>query len=165
MRTRSFPVSNGKKLLLDILRNPLILGSVAGILFLALGIRLPEIVEKPVRDLGKAASPLMLFLLGAFFNFRISSGARGYLTAVCLGRLLVIPALTLSCAVLLGFRGVELVCLLAVFASPTAVASFTMAEQMGADAELAGNIVVSTSFLSAFTLFGWSFLLKMLSFI
>ncbi len=156
---------DGKKLLLGILRNPLILGSVAGILFLALDIRLPEIIEKPVRDLGKAASPLMLFLLGAFFNFRIRGGARGYLAAVCLGRLLVIPALTLSCALLLGFRGIELISLLAVFASPAAVASFTMAEQMGADAELAGNIVVSTSFLSAFTLFGWSFLLKMLNFI
>lgn len=156
---------DGKKLLLDILRNPLILGSAAGILFLALGVRLPEIIEKPVRDLGRAASPLMLFLLGAFFSFRVKGGARGYLAAVCLGRLLVVPALTLSCAALLGFRGIELISLLAVFASPTAVASFTMAEQMGADAELAGNIVVSTSFLSAFTLFGWSFLLKMLNFI
>ncbi len=154
-----------KKLLLSILRNPLILGSLAGILFLALGIRLPEILEKPVRDLGKAASPLMLFLLGAFFNFRIMGGSRAYLTAVCLGRLLVIPALTLTCAAALGFRGIELISLLAVFASPTAVASFTMAEQMGADAELAGGIVVTTSFLSAFTLFGWSFLLKILEYI
>ncbi len=157
--------TDGKKLLLSILRNPLILGSLAGILFLALGIRLPEILEKPVRDLGKAASPLMLFLLGAFFNFRIMGGSRRYLAAVCLGRLLVIPALTLGCAVALGFRGIELISLLAVFASPAAVASFTMAEQMGADAELAGGIVVTTSFLSAFTLFGWSFLLKMLNFI
>ena len=39
----------------------------------------------------------------------------------------------------------------------------TMAEQLGGDAPLAGNIVVTTSFLSAFTLFGWSFLLKMLN--
>lgn len=156
---------DGKKLLLGILRNPLILGSLAGILFLALGIRLPEFLEKPVRDLGKAASPLMLFLLGAFFSFKIRGGSRGCLAAVCAGRLLVIPALTLACAIALGFRGIELISLLAVFASPTAVASFTMAEQMGADADLAGSIVVSTSFLSAFTLFGWSFLLKMLNFI
>ncbi len=156
---------DGKKLLLSILRNPLILGSLAGIFFLAAGLRLPEILEKPVRDLGKAASPLMLFLLGAFFHFKGRGGARSYLTAVCLGRLLLIPALTLGCAAALGFRGIELISLLAVFASPTAVASFTMAEQMGADAELAGSIVVTTSFLSAFTLFGWSFLLKMLNFI
>ena len=154
-----------KKLLLSILRNPLILGSLAGVLFLALGIRLPEILEKPVRDLGKAASPLMLFLLGAFFSFKILGGSSTYLAEVCLGRLVIIPALVLSCAAALGFRGIELISLLAVFASPTAVASFTMAEQMGADANLAGGIVVMTSSFSAITLFGWSFLLKMLNYI
>ena len=156
---------DAKKLLLGILRNPLIVGSLAGILFLALGIRLPEVIEKPVRDLGRAASPLMLFLLGAFFNFRIMGGSRANLTSVCLGRLIIFPALVLGCAAALGFRGIELISLLAVFASPAAVASFTMAEQMGADAGLAGGIVVTTSFLSAFTLFGWCFLLKTLSMI
>ena len=152
------------KLLLNILKNPLILGSVAGILFLALGIRLPDFLEKPVRDIGKAASPLMLFLLGAFFHFRLDRAVLRRALAVCAGRLLVIPALVLGCAAALGFRGIELITLLAVFASPTAVASFTMAEQLGGDARLAGNIVVLTSLFSALTLFAWSFLLKMLNF-
>lgn len=162
-------IYNGKKpglrkLLLDILRNPLILGSLAGILFLALGIRLPEVLERPVRDIGKAASPLMLFLLGAFFRFDSEPRLRKRALAVCFGRLIAVPALVLGCAVALGFRGIEIITLLAVFASPTAVASFTMAEQLGGDAPLAGNIVVMSSFLSAFTLFGWSLLLKMLNF-
>ena len=39
-----------------------------------------------------------------------------------------------------------------------------VAEQLGGDGKLAGNIVVLTSALSAFTLFGWSYLLKMLNF-
>ncbi len=155
---------NVRKLLLSILKNPLILGSAAGILFLALGIRLPAFLEKPVRDMGKAASPLMLFLLGAFFRFQIDGPSRKLALRVCLGRLVLIPALVLGCAIPLGFRGVELLTLLAIFASPTAVASFTMADQLGGDAKLAGNIVVMTSFLSALTLFGWSFLLKMLNF-
>lgn len=153
-----------RKLLLGIARNPLILGTVAGLLFLLLKIRLPEVLEKPVRDLAKAASPLMLFLMGAFFRFRSDRATRKAASLVCVGRLLVIPALVLSLAALLGFRGVELITLLAVFATPTAVASFTMAEQLGGDAELAGNIVVLTSFFSVFSLFAWSFLFKMLNF-
>lgn len=162
-------IYNGKKpsvrkLLLSILKNPLILGSLAGILFLALGIRLPAFLERPVRDIGKAASPLMLFLLGAFFRFDIEPASRNRALTVCLGRLVIVPALVLLCGILLGFRGIELITILAVFASPTAVASFTMADQLGGDAKLAGNIVVMTSFLSVFTLFGWSFLLKMLNF-
>lgn len=151
-----------RRLALNILKNPLILGSLAGLLFLALGIRLPAALEKPVRDFGKAASPLMLFLLGAFFRFGGERAGRRIAAAVAVGRLVLIPALVLGCAAALGFRGVELITLLAVFASPTAVASFTMAEQLGGDAPLAGNIVVTTSLFSAFTLFGWSLLLKSL---
>ena len=49
-----------------------------------------------------------------------------------------------------------------VFASPTAVNSFTMAQQMGGDAELAGDIVVTTSAASILTMFLWIFLFKSL---
>ena len=52
--------------------------------------------------------------------------------------------------------------LLGVFASPTAVNSFTMAQQMGGDAELAGDIVVVTSAVSMLTMFLWVFLFKSL---
>ena len=153
-----------RKLLLDILRNPLILGSAAGIVFLALGIRLPAVLEKPVHDVAKAASPLMIFLLGAHFRFRTDPATRRATALVCLGRLVVVPALVLGLAAALGFRDVELITLLAVFATPTAVASYTMAEQLGGDASLAGSIVVTSSFFSVFTLFGWSFLFKLLNF-
>ena len=68
----------------------------------------------------------------------------------------------LSLAALLGFRGTEFVTLIALYASSTAVASFTMAEQMGGDAKLAGNIVVVTSACASFTLFFWSLLFKQL---
>ena len=118
-------------LLIDCLKNPLVLGSAAGVLALLVGLKLPAGVEHAVRDLSRVASPLMLFLLGAFFRFS-------------------------------SFRGMEFAALLAAFASPTAVASFTMAEQMGGDAELAGNIVVMTSLLCSLTMFLWCYLFKSL---
>ena len=148
------------RLLIDIAKNPLIVGSVLGLLFLVLGIRLPQMFEIGVRDLSRIASPLMLFLLGAFFRF---DGVRAHvkqLTAVCLGRLVIFPAIALTLALKLGFQGVEFVALLALFASPTAVASFTMAQQMGGNAELAGNIVVMTSLLCSLSFFCWSLLFK-----
>ena len=63
---------------------------------------------------------------------------------------------------LLGFRDAAFVSLLGVFASPTAVNSFTMAQQMGGDAELAGDTVVVTSAVSMLTMFLWVFLFKSL---
>lgn len=147
---------------LEVLKNPLVVSSVLGILTLLLGIRLPNILEKAVSGLGAVATPLQLFLLGAFFRF---DGLKRYvrpLAAVTAIKLVVTPALFLSLAAALGFRGVGFVALLGIFASPTAVNSFTMAQQMGGDAELAGDIVVSTSVFSALTMFVWIFLFKTL---
>lgn len=144
------------KLLLDIIKNPLILGSAAGITCLLAGVRIPTPVELALRDMGRVASPAMLFLLGAFFRFDIDKSRRRELITACAGRLLVVPAAALPIAAAAGFRGVEFVTLIAVFGSSTAVASFTMAEQMGGDAVLAGDIVVVTSALCPLTLFLWS---------
>lgn len=154
---------NMKKLAIDIAKNPLIVGSVLGIIALVTGLKIPTPVFNFLRDMGRTASPLMLFLLGAFFRFNSVGDHWKELAAVCAGRLILIPALVLGVAVALGFRDIELVTLLAIFASSTAVASFTMAEQMGGDAALAGDIVVATSTLASFTLFGWSLLFKLLN--
>ena len=151
-----------RKLAVDIAKNPLIIGSLAGLVCLVLGVVLPAPLETATRDMSRAASPLLLFLLGAFFHFGDAKEHMRELVAVTVGRLVVIPAVTLSVAVALGFRGSDLATLLAVFAASTAVASFTMAEQMGGDAKLAGNIVVVTSAFASFTLFAWSLLFKLL---
>ena len=153
-----------RKLLLNIAKNGLIIGNVLGILVLLVKLKLPSPVEVALRDMARVASPLMLFLLGAFFRFRGLLSHWKDLISVCLGRLVLLPALVLGVAAALGFRGIELITLLAVFASSTAVSSFTMAQQLGGDAPLAGDIVVATSALASFTMFGWSFLFKMLNF-
>jgi predicted permease len=150
------------KMLLDILKNPLIIGCALGIAALLLGIHFPAPIHTALRDMSRVASPLMLFLLGAFFRFDQISSKPKELIAVLLGRLIVLPALGLLGAVLLGFRGIELASLMVLFGSSTAVASFTMAQQMGGDAELAGDIVVSTSVFSAVTMFLWIFAFKTL---
>ena len=50
-------------------------------------------------------------------------------------------------------------------ACPTAVASYTMAKEMKADGDLAGEIVATTSILSIFTIFCWVLILKNLAWI
>lgn len=150
------------RLLLDILKNPLILGTAAGLALLLLNIRLPEAVVSAARQIGSATNPLLLFLLGAFFEF---GGLRRYirdLVEVCLGRLVVMPGIFLTLAYLAGIRDVEFAGMIAIFGSATAIASFTMVQQMGGDAELAGDIVVASSAMCCFTLFMWSLLFKTL---
>lgn len=146
----------------QIAKNPLVIGSVLGILTLAAGIRLPHILEQAIQNISAIASPLQLFLLGAFFQFSGLKTYRRELVTVSAAKLIVSPGLFLGLGALLGFRGVAFVSLIGIFASPTAVNSFTMAQQMGGDAELAGDIVVTTSAVSILTMFLWIFLFKSL---
>ncbi len=154
--------SDPKSVLLGIVTNPMILGTAAGVLVLAVGLRLPEPVLSALQDMSRVSGTLLLFLLGAFFRFTGFQGQGKDLTAVCLGRLVVIPAIALTAAWFMGFRGVEFVAIMTLFGAPAAVNSFPMAQQLGGDAALAGNIVVMTSLLTSLTLFGWSFLFKVL---
>lgn len=149
-----------KHVLLGIARNPLIISTVLAILFVAFGIKLPEVIETSISMVSRTANPLLLFLLGAFFSFRGLGQYRRQLILVTMGRLIAIPGIFLTLAVLLGFRGIDMLSLIGVFGSATAVSSFAMADQMGGNRELAGDIVVTTSAFCSVTLFLWSFLLK-----
>ncbi|MBR1456562.1 MAG: AEC family transporter [Oscillospiraceae bacterium] len=148
------------KMVLDILKNPLILGSAAAVLALLLRLRLPAAVLTVAQEMAQVSSAFMLVLLGAFFRF---DGLRRHvkeLAMIVVGRLIAAPGIFLGLAAALGFRGLELAALLGVFASANATTSFPMAQQMGGDAELAGDAVVATSAVCSFTLFFWCLLFK-----
>lgn len=153
---------DGKKILLGIAKNPLILASIAGILVNLFGLRLPECLANPISQLGASASPVALVLLGAEFEFRDVRLYRRNLAVCTTLRLLVYPAVALPLAALAGLRGPEFAVLISMFATPTAVASFSMAAQMGGNPELAASAVTMTTLLSAGTMFFWIFLFKSL---
>lgn len=149
-------------ILRGVLKNPMIDGMILGFLCRLLPFPLPDPLVRPLMQVGAATTPLALIILGASFQRGGISESRRDLWACVFLRLVGAPALVLTAAALLGFRGIEFVTLLAIFATPCAVASYAMAQQMGSDAALAGNAVVFTSALSCVSVFGWIFLTKML---
>ena len=165
----SLELFNGKKpnlgkILIGIITNPLIIGSVLGIVFVVLKLSIPKPIYDTITDLSSIATPLAFVILGASFSF---GDVRRYIKNVLIvlsAKLLVFPALFLGIALLLGFRGAPLAVLLTVFGAPIAVSSFTMAQQMGGDDKLAGQLVVFSSIFSIGTMFLLIFLLKELAF-
>lgn len=150
--------SNFRKTLFGILKNPLIIAAGIAIAIKLLNLTLPDVIVKVIKSMGAVASPLMLFMLGAFFHFDGIGKYTKELIVASVGKLIVIPGIFLTAGALLGFRGIEFVALIPTFASPTGVNSFVMAEQMGGDAELAGDIVIVTSALCSLTIFVWIYL-------
>ncbi len=151
-------------ILLDVLKNPMILGAIAGALCLIAGIKIPAPVLKPIGQISAATTPVALLILGASFKLGATHEHRPQLVCAVLGRLIVVPGILLSIAIAMGFRGVELVTMVGTFCTPCAVVSYAMAQQLGGDAELAGSCVVFTSALACLTIFGWIFLFKTLGY-
>ncbi|MCI8609874.1 MAG: AEC family transporter [Firmicutes bacterium] len=149
-------------ILKGIATNPLIIGALLGALTIPFHITLPGVVESVVVSMKNVATPMALLVLGASLNMKSLEHCKRNLVICTVGRLIVIPAVALTLGALIGLRDVAFVTLIAVFASPTAVSSFTMAEQMDSDGELAGNCVVFSSALASITMFGWIFLFKSL---
>jgi predicted permease len=153
-----------KHSMIAVMKNPLIIGTGLGVLALFSGIRFPTFLERTVTDLSRVATPLAIIALGGTFSFKSIVKAKRQLVIAMVGRLLVIPLIFLPIGIALGMRDVRLAALVTVFASPTAVSSFVVAKQAGADAQLAGNIVVFTSIASIATVFLFIFLLRQLGF-
>jgi predicted permease len=79
-------------------------------------------------------------------------------------RTVIVPVLGLGIAYLLfrdSFGGAEFAALVAMFATPVAVSSVPMAQEMDADVTLAGQLVVWTTILSSGSIFLSSYLLKL----
>ena len=156
---------NKIKLIKQVFKNPLIIATLTAIVFLVLKINIPKPVYKAIGDISKIATPLAFLVLGAGLKFGNILKNLKYLISVNILRLIGNPLITVGLGKLLGFQGIELVALLSMSACPTAVASYTMAKEMNADGDLAGEIVATTSMLSIFTIFCWVFMLKNLGWI
>ena len=144
------------KLLLNIIKNPLVVGSLAGLALNLSGIVIPSwIMSGIVSKLSALTTPLSMIALGASFEFSQIKKYGKYLTWAIIAKLILVPALIIPASIALGIRGVGLVGITIYAAAPNAVNSYSTAVAMGGDADLANEIVVMTSLLSMLTMFGW----------
>lgn len=153
------------KIIKGILLNPIILGGILGMVFALSGMKLPKFIEGLIFEVADIATPLALIILGGSVTFTSARANVKPLVIGVLNRLVIVPAVGLAISILVGYRGLELVLLMSMFASPAAVSSYTMAQQMNGDGELAGQIVVFTTAISLITLFFWISGLMLLGFI
>lgn len=146
-----------KKLLISLLRNPLIQGFIAGLIFHFAGWKLPGPIESPILTLANISIPLALIVLGGTLHFsEIRENLRTVLTVTTV-KMVILPAIMLVITLFLPLTPPERFMLVLIFAAPTASASFPMAENMGGDGPLAGQLVAFTSAISVVTLFLWVF--------
>jgi len=164
-------------------KNPLIIGVLTGIFFVVLKTyfvsenKAPIIlIERDVpflynviRSLSQTASPIALIALGAQFEFKTLSRAKQAIVTSVIFKNLIIPVSMLVLTILLipsneNYR-LLIPTMIALYASPVAVSSVVMVQNLGGDEEVAGQLVVWTTLLSSVTIFGSIMVLRMLGYL
>ena len=158
-----------KELVVDTLKgiitNPIILGILAGILWSVCKLPMPVIMEKTVKNISVLATPLGLMAMGASFQLKQASENKGAAILASAVKLVILVAIFLPIAAVLGFRQEKLIAILVMLGSATTVSCFIMAKNMGHKGVLTSSVVMLTTLFSAFTLTTWLYILKTLGLI
>ena len=154
------PKQKVKDACINIAKNPIILGILAGLVVGLLGIDFPVIVDKTVNSVAQMATPLALITIGAGFEGRKALAKIRPTIAASMIKLVVQPLIFLPVAAWMGFRGEQMIAILIMLASPTTPSCYIMAKNMDNDGVLTASVIVMTTLLAAFTLTGWIFILK-----
>lgn len=154
-----------KTLAVNVCTNPLILGALTGFIFFRLRIRMPEWMNGTVAQFADLTTPLALFVLGGTLHFSAIRGNLRYLVPSIFTKLIILPTIITAIAALIGFSNLERFVLFTMYATPVATASYSMAQNMGGDGELAGQFVVLSTAASVITIFIWVFFFTSIGFI
>ena len=137
---------------IQVFRNPLILGCLAGFSLNATGIRIPTEMNEGLRILGGASLPLGLLSVGAGLSFRaVVDGKRDILVSSAF-RLLLLPAFAGTFSILMGVTGPPLAVTMVFASIPVSVSSFILARVLGGDHDLMAAIITVQTMLSALTM-------------
>jgi malonate transporter and related proteins len=143
----------------EIIGNPLILSTFAGLVWAGLGLPLPQMMDTTLEFLGFAALPMGLIAVGAGLRLVITGqqlGVVAYLTAV---KLLALPAAAWWIGGLFGLQAEYLAAAVVMAALPTASSAYILTVRMGGDGPLVATIVAVNMLAAIVTLPIWLALL------
>ena len=143
-----------------VLVNPMVVGALLGLALGLAGWHPWGWLATSLNALADFAFPGALLALGAQLEVRRLRAMWRPLSAVSAVKLVAMPALGWWAMRLFGAPHRELAIAVLLLAAPTAVASHSVAADLGGDPELAGSCVLFTTLLSVATYVAWVFLLR-----
>lgn len=140
-----------KKNVVDIIKNPLIIGIMLGLFANLISLPTPDIIVQSNQYIAKMTLPLALIAIGGSLNFlQIKQNIKAAFVA-SLWKILLSPIILV---ILLFFIPVDPIAagvLFLLVASPTATASVIMVKSMNGNSDMAAKIVILSTLLSLFT--------------
>lgn len=135
----------GQGYLRELARNPLIIGTVSGLVFNLAGLRLPELAMTTVSRMGQAALPLGLMAVGAGLQVGALREAPRLAAALLTIKHAMMPAVAIALVTLAALPSAQQAIVVAFAAMPTASSAYVLAVRMGGHGPfVAGLVTVST---------------------
>ncbi len=140
---------------LRIMRNPIILSVIAGMIFSISNIKMPLIIDRSLDILSGLALPMALLIIGGSLSFKLMR--LNMLSVISTGiiKLVLLPGLSFLLFSLSGIASVDYLPGLILLASPTATVTYVMAKEMNGDTNFAVAAISTSTLLSAVTFTVW----------
>jgi malonate transporter len=143
----------------NLVRNPLVVGLLAGLVVHLIGISLPTTLGTVVDDIANIAGPAALISLGMALRQYGLSGNLGVASVTSAFKLLLLPACVLAAAYLLGLSPEWRKALVLTSSVPTGVNAWLIANRFGVGHSLAASTITLTTALGAVTVSLWAYML------
>ncbi|MBQ9620180.1 MAG: AEC family transporter [Neisseriaceae bacterium] len=162
--TLSRSLNQGKKteflpVLMNIIKNPLIIAIVLAFTVRFLSFRLPESIAQGCHSVASLALPLALLCIGATFDVKSVLHKSDLALITSLLRVVISPAVAIAVGYLMGLDGVPFGVLILMHLTPVAAAAYVMVKAMGGNDVIIANIVGITTVVSMITASLWITLL------
>ena len=142
-------------MVIQYLKNPVIIGSLVGILASGLQIPVPNVIDRTLNMLGDLAPAAALLLIGASLSFKAMNARKRIVAMTVTVKLFLLPAAALFCFELFDLNIQDFLPAIILLATPTATVAYVMSRQMGSDPEIAVATISATTIISALTLPLW----------
>ncbi|ATO34228.1 putative membrane protein [Dickeya dianthicola RNS04.9] len=141
-----------RQILKALVKNPVIVSVLLGLVFNYSGLPLPETVDNLLKVLGGASLPLGLLAVGAGLNIQAARSAQWTVLQSSFVKLLLVPILTLLIGIYLGVSGPVLATVVLFNALPCTPSAYIMAKLLGGDYQLSAGIITIQTLLAAVTI-------------
>jgi predicted permease len=139
--------------------NPIILSTLAGLLFALTPFTLPMFVDRTLQIVGDMGLPLALMMIGAVLaDTRLGQIDLHSMELLAAIKLLVLPAVGLGLLLLTQVTGLSAAIVLVLLSSPSATLCVVLANEMGGDARLASTAISVTHAFSILTYPLWLYI-------
>lgn len=142
-------------LLQELVKNPLLVATVSGIVFNMLGLSLPDIVGATLLRMGNASIALGLIAVGAGLRLSGLHEAKGIAAYFLAVKLLALPAIGYTLGRWFALPDLQLQIIVMFCALPTASSAYVLAARLGGNGPFVAFLISAGTVLSAFTLPLW----------